>query len=163
MRRYRRTRLAAQVPERAVIMQSGRAGNQATVRRKPHAAGRATLHNRDLRIKLRLVRHLPSAQAVALPRCIRAGVHKPRGRKPRRTPRWWSGAAAMAIGLPCRRDPTASGVSSGRCRRTWIVCGEPFRLGGEQQRGIQVRSSSGACSDLPDALVGAELVDGDRA
>ena len=41
-------------------------------------------------------------------------LHKPRGRKPRRTPRWSSSAAVMAIG-PCRRfSPATSGWPSTR-------------------------------------------------
>ena len=74
------------------------------------------------REKLRLVRHLPSRAGVACP-SLPAGqvLHKPRGRKPRRTPRWSLGAAAMAIELRRRFDHAARDASSEPRRRLQVT------------------------------------------
>jgi len=59
-------------------------------------------------------------------------LHKPRGRKPRRTPRWPLSAAAMAIGWRWSCDPAARGASSRPQRRRRLACDAPLRRGGER-------------------------------
>ena len=90
-------------------------------------------------------------------------LHKPRGRKPRRTPRWPLSAAAMAIEWRWCCDPAARGASSRPYQRTRIASDAPLHRGRERQRIVQVPSSRNARSDPPDAMVGVELVDRDCA
>jgi hypothetical protein len=90
-------------------------------------------------------------------------LRKPRGRKPRRTPRWSLSAAAMAIDWRWGCDPAARGASSRPRQRTRFACDAPLRRGGERQRSVQARSPRNARSDPLNAMVGVELVDGDRA
>ncbi len=89
-------------------------------------------------------------------------LRKPRGRKPRRTPRWSLSAASMAIEWRWGCDPAACGASSRPRRRTRFACDAPLRRGSERQRNVRVRSPRNARSDTPDATVGVELVGGDR-
>jgi hypothetical protein len=84
-------------------------------------------------------------------------LHKPRGRKPRRTPRWPLNAAAMAIGLRRRRDPAARDASSRPRAQVQRACGAPLRCRRGQQRGIRGRRSCSARSNPPDAAFGVEL------
>lgn len=90
-------------------------------------------------------------------------LHKPRGRKPRRTPRWWSGAAAMAIGLRWRGDPIARGASPRPRGLAQVACGAPLCCGSGQQRGILGRRSSSVRSSPAGAVFGVELIGRDGA
>jgi hypothetical protein len=89
-------------------------------------------------------------------------LHKPRGRKPRRTPRWSSSAAAMAIGLRWRRNRGACDASSRPLRRARVACGAPSRGSSGLQRGIQRLRSCFARSNPQDAVFGVELIGCDR-
>jgi hypothetical protein len=90
-------------------------------------------------------------------------LHKPRGRKPRRTPRWSLSAAAMAIGLRWRRNRGACDAPSRPRRRARKACGAALRGGIGQRRGIQRPRSSSARSNPPVAEFGVELIGGDGA